>query len=285
MLINTVISIIKNAAPLLALLATAVRTIPTILISLKARSRSRTSSLETIRVDTFRITAPWHNNPWPSDWASKQARVRYRRKERFWIKVLFATSLILATFYGSLLYDDRFKDFIPFHSGNGIPAGLACAGFLAICFYQARFYLRIRGELGLGDTLYGAEGKIVTSGNLADVRQYCLGALYDIGSKLVSSVECIDADGCPRTVQITAATGLWPPKWLSFGALQLVSFRGEKVTVLLSSIDGSRWSVHIRSDNMDPGVDEGSRSNARNVRAFIETWSFFPGNLVGTTRQ
>jgi hypothetical protein len=201
-----------------------------------------------------------------------------------WIWTLFLLSLAAAAIYGLLFYDDVFSDIISFHDGTGLLAGPACALFLLICFFQMRFLWNIRGDLGLKETLYGAKGSLTVAGDLPEVRQYCLGALYESGSSIVS---CLDVDDPTREerVEIIAATGLWPPQWMSFGPLQLISFRGEKITVHIQSAGGDTWNVTLESENMDPGVDEGSRANKRNMRTFIEAWTFFPNHSAGPDLQ
>ena len=277
----TAVTVVRDYAPVLALVAAIIRVVPALIVSTKARSRSDNPSHRTPWVNALNTTAPWdkYKDPWPKNWGDVSTRIRYRRRERLLIWTLFIVSLALACFYGLLFYDDIFNDIISEHNGNGLLAGPTCALFLLICYSQMYFLWKIRGTRGLKDTLYGAEGSLVVNGHLAEVRQYCLGALYESGSKIVSCADRELAAG-REWVEIVAATGFWPPQWMSFGPLQLISFRGEKITVHIKHDRDSAWKVAVRSDNMDPGVDEGSRANKRNVRKFVEAWAFFPDHPV-----
>jgi hypothetical protein len=62
----------------------------------------------------------------------------------------------------------------------------------------------------------------------------------------------------------------------------LISFRGQRIDVSIypEEEDKDLYRLVVTSDNVDPGVDEKSRSNKKNVRKFVEAWAFFPGHAV-----
>ncbi|MEU5263456.1 hypothetical protein [Amycolatopsis sp. NPDC021455] len=272
---------LKNFAPLFAVFAAVLRTIPALIASGKARKRGRNPSHGTIRIRALKSNAPWdkydkEKELWPADWDNDETKRRYRRRERRWIWIFMIGFLAATIYYGCLFVDDVFGDLISSREGTGLLAGPAFALFLVLFSFQVRFLRKIWGDRGLTPSLYGASGSVTVSGELAEIRQYCLGALYEAGSTLVSCTEKWDAGG--EYVEIVAATGIWPPQGLNMGPLQLVSFRGQKVVVQVRPVGGTEWNVSIWSDNMDPGVDEGRRANKRNARSFVEAWTFFPGS-------
>jgi hypothetical protein len=275
---DQIITDVKTLAPALAVLAAVLRVIPALIVSGRTRKRGRNPSHATIRVQTLSSAAPWsrYKEAWPAGWDKVETRHRYRRRERIWIWFFALVFLVAAGYYGVLLFDDVVSDVITSRNGTGFLAAPACILFATLCVFQLRFLTKIRGERGLAETLYGADGSVTVTGELAEIRQYCLGALYESGSTIVSCSEEQDEKG--QYLEIVAATGIWPPQWLNTGPLQLVSFRGQKVVVQVRQATGTEWDVSVRSDNMDPGVDEGHKANLRNARSFVEAWTFFPGS-------
>ena len=274
---------IKNIAPALAVLAAVLRALPVLIVSGRARKRGRNPSHATIRIRTLTSSAPWDKYDekkelWPEDWDNVETKREYRRRERRWIWFFMIVFLAAAIVYGFFFADDVVSNFISFRDGTGFLAGPALVLFLLLFSFQVRFLRKIWGDRGLTQTLYGAGGSVTVTGELSEIRQYCLGALYEAGSTIVSCGEQQDKDG--EYVEIVAATGIWPPQWLNTGPLQLVSFRGQKVVVKVrrTGENEAEWNVSVWSDNVDPGVDEGHRANERNARSFVEAWTFFPGN-------
>jgi len=277
---NQFVTDVKNFAPALAVLAAFLRAIPVLIVSGKARKRGRNPSHATIRIRTLKSAAPWDKYDekkelWPAHWESVETKREYRKRERRWIWFFMIVFLAAAVVYGFFFVDDVVDNFISFRDGTGFLAEPAFVLFLLLFSFQVRFLRKIWGDRGLTQTLYGAGGSVTVSGELAEIRQYCLGALYEAGSTIVSCTEERDADG--EYVEVVAATGIWPPQWLNTGPLQLVSFRGQKVVVRVRRAGETEWTVSVWSDNMDPGVDEGHRANERNARSFVEAWTFFPG--------
>ncbi|OXM66775.1 hypothetical protein CF165_18500 [Amycolatopsis vastitatis] len=272
---------VKNFAPVLAVLAAVLRSIPVLIVSGRARKRGRNPSHATIRIRTLESAAPWDKYDekkelWPADWDNVETKRHYRRRERRWIWFFMIVFLAAAIVYGFFFADDVVSNFISFRDGTGFLAGPAFVLFLVLFSFQVRFLRKIWGDRGLKPSLYGACGSVTVTGELPEIRQYCLGALYEAGSTIVSCTDARDEHG--EHVEIVAATGIWPPQWLNTGPLQLVSFRGQKVVVQVRPAGEAEWNVSVWSDNMDPGVDEGHRANERNARSFVEAWTFFPGS-------
>jgi hypothetical protein len=285
MSIHEVLDFITPIAPIVpvaALIVSACRLIPVVITLTKSKSRSRNPSHRTLRVSFIQGDAPWNESSWPRDWDSDEGRANYRKSERRGIVLLFSSSLLAAVFYGSVVYDDFWGDIYSFRAGNGIPASLACALFVAICIVQGWYWTKTKTKEALDKTMYGASATTIVQGSHADVRQYCLGSLYELGSKIVSCRTCEPVGGCPRST-IEAATGVWPRlALLNKGFLKLMSFRGQKIAVTIQSLSDGATRVEITSDNENPGVDEGYRANRRNVQAFVDSWAFFPDQVVAS---
>ncbi|MGH8347651.1 MAG: hypothetical protein ACRES5_13975, partial [Pseudomonas sp.] len=210
------------------------------------------------------------------DWESEEGRRRFRAKEKRQLIKFLSFCLAASVVYLVIFILDYYD--IWTGSGYGAATGVVVFAFLSTVY--ARYLYRIRGGRGVKEALYVSRSELSVVGNIADIQQYCLGVLHEIGCKIVKCGPCVRDHKDDRVAFLVGATGFWPPRWMSPDALQLVAVRGERVEVHIYSQEENLYKLIVTSDNVDPGVDEGYWSNKRNVRKFVEAWAFFPDYVI-----